>query len=191
MKSLNILILISALLLPISLVRAGAVKFWTPKELIDRSEVVIIGRPILIEDTGRKGSVLYGEIKLPIPTDIHSAKIEIIQVIKGEKLMEYGQLKVKELAMTFSKVGETKLIDTQYVYRIDLSTDRLFLMYLNSTEDGSYLSALEGEVDDYQAAKPLILKAAADEGTEQSSSAPDSNLKGKDKKMEPKIVTPK
>lgn len=130
--------------------------------------------------------------RLPlIPTDIYTAKVEIIQVIKGEKLMESGQLKVKELAMTFSKVGETKIIDTQYVHRINLTKDRLFLMYLNPTENGSFLSALEGEVDDYQAAKPLILTATAEEGTGQPATASDSNFKGNDKKMEPEIVTPR
>lgn len=170
-RRIILIVSISALMLSISSAHAGAVRLWTPKELFERSEVVLIGCPIHIEATGKKGTMRFNERLSPIPTDIYSANVQIIQVIKGDELMDRGRLRVKEVEVIFSRVGKTVIIDTQYVHRISLKKDGLFLFYLNPTKDGTYLNALEGEVNDSQAAKSLIITATEQDGVDKPATA--------------------
>lgn len=70
------------------------------------------------------------------------------------------------------------------MHKISLKKDGLFLLYLNPTKDGTYLNALEGEVNDYQAAKTLISSTTTEQGGAfQPATAPESKPEGESKRQ--------
>ena len=159
MKHRIVSILIIVLQLAISPARAGEVRLWKPTELIERSEIVIIGQPFEIKVTGEKGSIQLGGGRI-LPTVFYTAKVRVDEVIKGDDLrMEIHELFIKKetkvISVTYSIIDESKLVDDHYVHRVSLQDDRLFLLYLKASKDGVYIGALDGEINDYQSAKPL------------------------------------
>lgn len=152
-------ILIIVLQVTIFAANAGPVRLWKPAELFERSEIVIIGQPFEIKATGEKGSIQLGGGRI-LPTVFYTAKVRVDEVIKGDDLrMELHALRVKKeakvISVTYSIIDESKIVDDHYVHRVSLQDDRLFLLYLKASKDGVYIGALNGEIDDYQAAKPL------------------------------------
>ena len=184
--SIRITLILVSFFLTIYSARADWVKKWKPSELFERAEVVIIGQPTEINATGKKGTIRLNP-RHTAPSAIFKAKVRVVEVIKGEALIgENGHLKAEEIAITYSRVDETKRenVHLDYVYRIDLKKDGLFLLYLNRSKEGGYVNALEGERNDYQAAKPLRAKAAVQAGASRPATALESKPEG-NKKSKP------
>ncbi len=178
-------ILIIALQLAIFPAHAGPVRTWKPNELFERSEIVIIGQAFEIEATGKKGSIQLGGGRI-LPTVFYTAKVRVVEVIKGDDLQKDTdelrvKAKVKAISVTYSIIDEAKVVDPHYVHRFSLQDDKLFLLYLNSAKDGGYIAALDGEIDDYQAAKPLGIQIDEQGGADQPANAHESKSEGKDK----------
>jgi hypothetical protein len=67
---------------------------WTPAELFERSEVVVVGKPTSVRATGKTGKIQLGK-NPETPVIFYSAKVQVIATIKGEKV-------AKEIAIMFS-----------------------------------------------------------------------------------------
>ncbi len=121
---------------------ARPVKLWTPSELLERSEIVMIGKPTSIKATGKTGTIQLGK-NAETPVQFYSAKVEVIALIKGEEV-------VKEIAVEFSTVNSDE-VQINGAIRFWLEEGRLFLLYLKKGDGGTYVGALDGEFDDGQA----------------------------------------
>ncbi len=165
----NTLILTTALLVSVHSLRAGEVRKWSPAALFERAEVVIIGRPTQITATEEKGTIRFGYRKegREIPIAFFTAKVQVVEVVKGENIE-------KEVTLTYSKVDYTRIPAPVHVQRIWLREDVLHLFYLNPTKDGVYVGALNREFHQGQAAKALESKSTEQGGADQPSTAPES-----------------
>lgn len=149
---------------------AGEVRTWTPTELSQRADVIVVGQAIKIEATSEKGEIRFNGGKA-VAQCYFKARVRIAQVIKGDDLGE-------ELVFFYSN----QIDKTQAVSRIWLKESELFLLYLQRTDDGGYVGALEGEFHDSQAAKlietrrigmgaafgPMVSNASSDTAKERS-----------------------
>jgi hypothetical protein len=161
------------------------VRLWKPSELLERSEIVIIGQPFDIKATGETGSIQMGGGSI-FPTVFYTAKVRVDEVIKGDDFrMVVHNLFVKNeakvISVTYSIIDESKIIDHHYVHRVTLQDDRMFLLYLKASKGGVYVSSLDGEINDYQTAVPLRKLPAEQGGTGQPATRPQSKPEGDDK----------
>lgn len=141
---------ISSLLLLSNILHGGEVRTWSPKELIEKSKLVIIGKVKETKLTNEKTTITFGNRiegrKIPIVYAI--AKIEVVEIIKGVE-------KVKMITFKFPKVDESKTKDIVHKSEISLTEGDLYLLYLNPTGNNLYLGSLNSEFHDGQSAKHL------------------------------------
>ena len=143
-------IIASAVLLT-NFAAARPMKIWTSAELWDRSDFVVIGKPKEIRATGETGTIQLGEKGAKIPVRYYSAKIEVVEIIKGKT-------SARETSISYSRVNYAVLNPPVLVNgpgRIWLEEGELFLFYLKKSKEGMYVSALDGDFDDAQAVKLL------------------------------------
>ena len=133
-------------LVMLCLAHAGEVRTWTPTELAERADIIIVGQPTKIELTKEKSIIHFGGGKA-VKLQRYKAIIRIAHVIKGVDLEE-------SITLAFSNQIDT----THAVSRIWLDEDSLFVLYLKRAEDGSYVGGLEGDFHDGQAAKRLRIQ---------------------------------
>ena len=132
----------------------------SPAELLERSDVVIIGRVLSVEPTGKSGKIQLGK-NPQLPVAFHCGKIEPVAIIKGEDLPEM-------ITLTYSSVDNDKLNPPILVngpHRIWLEKDRLFLFYLKKAggAEAAFVGALDGDFDDGRAVIRLPDTSAVDE----------------------------
>lgn len=154
------IVLLTVLSVSFMTIHAGEVRTWKPDELLERSEVVIIGRPTQITATGKKGTIRFGhrEEGREIPIAYYTAKVRVVKVIKGDNVKE-------EITLTYSQVDYTRTPDIVHVCKMNLRSGGFFVFYLNPEGEG-YVGALNDEFHDGQAASPIRL-----ESTEKSDAA--------------------
>jgi hypothetical protein len=123
-------------------------QIWAPSELLDRSEIVVVGRPTSVKATGKTGTIRLGE-NPEIPVIFYSAKVEVISTIKGEKV-------AKGITIIFSTVDPVKTpVLKNGPTRFWLKEGKLFLLYLKKGDEDAYVGALDGDFDDGQASSLL------------------------------------
>jgi len=158
------IVLLTVLSMSLISMHAGEVRTWKPDELLERSEVVIIGRPTQITATGKKGTIRFGhrEEGREIPIAYYTAKVRVVKVIKGGNVKE-------EIVLTYTQVDYTRTPDIVHVSKMKLESSEFFVFYLNP-KGGGYVGALNDEFHDGQAATPLRLKKAEKDAAAQSGS---------------------
>ena len=156
---------------------ARPVKLWTPAELFERSEIIVVGQPTEIQATGKTGTIQLGKRNPVIPVAFYSAKLRIVETIKGQQLE-------KEITIEYSQVDYSQLDPPGLENgpgRFWVEEGGLFLLYLNKSGEGVYVGALNGDFDDDQASKLLARKNTEQDGAEQPATAVESKAKGKEK----------
>jgi len=142
------------MILVINAAEARPVKLWTPAELFERSEIVVVGKPTKVEPTGKTGTIQLGERNPMIPVAFYLAKVQILQTIKGLPIE-------KEITVEYSQVDHSQLDPPVIVNgpgRFWVEEGGLFLLYLNKSGSGVYVGTLNGDFDDGQASKLLARK---------------------------------
>ncbi len=124
------LISIAASLAIVRIACGGEVPHFTPAEMLQRADVVIVAQPIEIKLTDKKGHIQFHGGKV-VPLNYYEAKVRIDKVIKGDELGG-------ELLIAYSN----QIVATHAVSRIWLREGVLYLLYLKRTEDGVYVGAL-------------------------------------------------
>lgn len=160
---------IGLVLATFNLACAGEVPTWTPAELFERADVIIVGQPTKIETTDERSSISFHGGKV-VELRHHKAQVRIEHVIKGGDLDD-------DIIVTYSNQIDT----TQAVSRIWLNEESLFILYLKRSKDGGYVGALEGEYHDGQAAKRLAKKQTEQVDAGQPATRPESKSEGGDK----------
>ena len=138
------------------LVMAGAyqtwarpVRGWSPEELCEKSEVVVIGVVTEVKDTGESSNIQLGS-NPPHPVKIHRAKLKVVETVKGKP--------VKEIVLEFAPLDYEKIKGiVNGPIRIRLEKDRAYLMYLKKKNKNVFVGALDGTYDDGMAIKNLKL----------------------------------
>lgn len=150
------LLMIGILLFAGMLAEARPVRIWTPKELCDKSDFVIIGTALSVEKDG-EGTIQLGTVNPVIPTINYLAVIRVDHVIcsKTEERLPVraGEPNLPTIVFRYSNVDfkTTPLVNGPM--RIYLEPDIIYVMYIKKdpNHDGGYVGALEGEFDDGQA----------------------------------------
>lgn len=138
-------------------VEARIMRFLTPFELLNRSEIVVVGRPTSVKATGKTGTIQLGK-NPQIPVIFYSAKVEVIAVIKGEKV-------AKGITIIFSTIDSVKMpVQVNGPFRFRVEEGKNFLLYLKKGDGDTYVGVLDGDFDDGQAS--ILLSKS---NTEQSS----------------------
>ena len=127
---------------------ARLVKSWTHSELLERSEIVVVGKPTSVRATGKTGTIQLGK-NPPVPVIFYSAKVDVIATIKGKKV-------AKEITIIYSNVDpeETPVL-ANGPSRVWLKEGKQFLLYLKKGDGDAYVGVLNGDYDDGQASKLL------------------------------------
>ena len=142
------LVYIISLVFCIQVISAGEVRTWKPIELLDKAELVIIGKPENINETGKKGSIKLGGGRI-LPIKYFSASVKVVEIVKGVIGKE------TELKVIYSRIDDSKIVDSHYVHRFHLDKKSLYLLYLKKSNSGHYISALHDEINDSQSAKVI------------------------------------
>jgi len=164
---------------------ARPVKLWTPAELFERSEIVVVGQPTEIQATGKTGTIQLGKRNPVIPVAFYSAKVRIVETIKGQQLE-------KEITIEYSQVDYSQLDPPGLENgpgRFRVEEGGLFLLYLNKSGEGVYVGALNGDFDDDQASKLLARKNTQD-GADQPATAQEPKSEGNEKPKPESEVRP-
>ena len=125
---------------------ARPVKWWSPEELAERSEVIIVGQAIDIKPTGKKGSIRLGGTNPEVPVLFYRATVQVNATVWGEKVE--GTIEVEFSQVDFEKGG--RIVNGPG--RFALSKGQIYILYLKQGRGESYVGALFGEYDDNQAA---------------------------------------
>ncbi|NQT84025.1 hypothetical protein HQ563_13445 [bacterium] len=128
---------------------ARPVRRWSPEELYERSDLVLIGIVTEVKDTGTTSTIRLAS-NPPLPVRTLRATVRVMEVVKGKTkdkvLIEYTPL-------DWSKVLDPVVNGPG---RISLQEGRVYLMYLTKEREAEfYVGVLNGEYDDYQAVKEL------------------------------------
>ncbi|NNE91096.1 MAG: hypothetical protein HKN23_05570 [Verrucomicrobiales bacterium] len=140
MRNYNIPILAGITLTFLIQVASGRpMRTWTPAELFERSEIVVVGKPTSVTATGETGKIQLGK-NAETPVRFYSAKVQVIAAIKGEKV-------AKEITVKFSTVSSEKP-QINGAMRFWLGEGQLFLLYLKKADEDIYVGVLDGDFDD-------------------------------------------
>ncbi len=124
---------------------ARPVRWWTPAELCERSDVVVLASPTSVRRTKRRGQIqLPGNAPLPVVT--YEATLSVKHAIKGEEL--------KQIEFHYSAL-DTKRVKAvaNGPSRLHLTKGSVYVLYLRKKKGSSvFENALEGKFDDGQAA---------------------------------------
>ena len=152
MRTRRSLFLVGALVALGSMVDAWArpVRWWTPKELYDKADLVVIGRPSEVASTPFRGSIQLGENNPKLPVRGYRATLRPTAIVKGPEDTEDIRIEYSGLDW---KSHQTPVVNGPH--RIWLSEDTLFLLYLKRRDDGVYVGVLDGAFDDGQAVRIL------------------------------------
>lgn len=135
---------------------ARPMKNWTAAGLFERSEIVVVGKPVSVKATGKTGVIQLGK-NAEMPVIFYSARVEVIATIKGEKV-------AKEIAVVFSLVDSKKAsVQVNGPMRFWLGEAQLFLLYLKKGNGNIYVGALDGDFDDGPAS--ILLSYRPEQGT--------------------------
>jgi hypothetical protein len=129
---------------------ARPMKVWKPTELLEKAELVIVGKITSIVPWG-KGSTIQLGSNAPIPVKRECATVEPIATIVGKNVP-------KKLTLTYTNADYEKLDPPVLIngpHRINLIKDKLFLLYLKKGPGDVYVGALDGDYDDGPAVKIL------------------------------------
>ncbi len=167
-------------LVMICFANAGEMRTWTPAELADRADIIIVGQPTKIDPSQEKSIIRFNGGKA-VQLRHYKARISIVHVIKGVDLED-------SITLAFSNQTD----NTHAVSRVWLDEDSLFVFYLKRSEDGAYVGALEGEFHDGQAVKRLVIKEPnPKDDADQPATAPESKSEGQEKPKSESEVRPR
>ncbi len=176
-----------AILTSINLATAEPVKMWSPAELYERSEIVVVGRPTSVEATEKTDRFQHGKRSPAIPVRVYSAKVNVIATIKGI----YGKQVPKEITITFS----TK--DLENMPEVNpapvwfwVKEGQMFLLYLKKGDGDTYVGALDPLYYNGQASRLLSNNNTEQDGADQSATAPDPKSEGNEKPKPESEVRP-
>ena len=130
------------LCLSVTASHARPVKWWSPEELAERAEVIVVGHAIDIKPIARKGSIQLGGKNPAVPVQFYMATVRVKATIKGEptdKLIdvEFSQTDFAKGAVIVNGPG-----------RFALNKQNVYVLYLNKGRGDYYVGALSGEYDD-------------------------------------------
>jgi len=158
---------LAATFLVCAISEARPVRPWSPKELYDRSDAVVLASPLTIEKTTEIGEIQLGG-NPPLPVVTYKVQLMVRYAIKGEDL--------KRIEFRYSALDDQRMDEKPVVNgpgRIWLQQDAMYVFYLKKVkEDGRvfFVNALEGEFDDNQA---VVLIAPRSTGYSDFASLPD------------------
>ncbi|MBN2309043.1 MAG: hypothetical protein JXR94_08740 [Candidatus Hydrogenedentes bacterium] len=132
-------------------VQARPISYLRPDELSERADAVVVASPVRIEKTGETGEIRLGESP-PLPVAEHAATLDVKCVIKGRDLRE---IEFRYAPVDWQKIPQPIVNGPS---RIALVKDAVYVFYLKKADGDGYVSVLDGEYDDFQAAT-LIAKA--------------------------------
>jgi hypothetical protein len=128
---------------------ARPVRMWSPEELYEKSEVVVIAVVTDVKDTGRSSSIQLGS-NPPHPVKIHRSKLKVVEVVKGNP--------AKEILLEFAPLDYEKIkAIVNGPLRVRLEKDTPYLMYLKKKDKNVFVGALDGTYDDGMAIRTLKL----------------------------------
>jgi|GEM_PF-2348396 len=168
MKSLFIMLVLLAACL---LAEARLVRWWSPKELCEKSDFVIIATPVAIEQTTEHGVIRMDGLGTTYPSIGYVAKLKVNNVIctaKEEQLPE-------DIIFRYSNIDFTRytqgIVDGPLRFNLDPNVQYIVYLKKDPKHEGEYVGALEDEIDDWQTVirlmppeKPKVAQPAA-EGT--------------------------
>jgi len=161
MKPLGILL---ALLAACMLAEARPVHWWTPKELCDKADFVIIGTPVSIEKVG-EDTIRLGETTPMLPTAGYLARIRVNHLIYAKtneplpNQADPARATPDNIEFRYSNLDFTRIqAIANGPFRIYLEKDVMYIIYLKKDpkHEGGYVGALDGEFDDGQAVIRVI-----------------------------------
>jgi hypothetical protein len=155
----------TALAVPLMLcasVEARPVKWWSPKELYEKADAVVLASPVSIQKTEEIGEIQLAD-NPALPTVTYRATLSVKYVIKGDDL--------EELEFRYSPLDHAKLRDGPMINgpgRISLTKDAVYVFYLNKDKKNGktcFVGVLEGEFDDDQGVVLIAPESATQNAT--------------------------
>jgi hypothetical protein len=147
----RLLVLLAGVLVVVGAYQAWArpVRGWSPEELYEKSEVVVIGVVTEVKDTGKSSSIQLGS-NPPHPVKIHRARLKVVQTEKGQP--------AREIVLEFATLDYEKIKGiVNGPIRIRVERARIYRMYLKKKNKNIFVGALDGAYDDGMAIKNLKL----------------------------------
>lgn len=148
---------VATLALSCLVAEARPVKRWSPQELYDRSDAIVIATAVSIEKTEETGQIQLANHP-PDPVITCKARLLVKYVIKGKDLKE---AEFRYCPLDWARVGNKPLVNPPG--RIGLEKNALYVIYLKKQEQAGrtfFVGALEGEYDDGQAAVRIASQSA-------------------------------
>jgi len=140
--------------------RPRITRTWSPTELEEKSDVVVIGIVTDVKETGERSRVKRG-FHSALPAKIRQATVEVIETMKGGQRQE---LVFEYRALDWGKM--TLQIRRNWPMLISVEKGKPYLMYLRKKKDEDiFVGALDGFFDDgwaVSAAEPSPLSVQTD-----------------------------